>query len=82
MGTEKSFHPVNNPLHYTAGNIECIDAMIAAYGKEAVMHFCQCNAFKYLWRFNNKNGIEDLKKAQWYQNKYIELRQNGNNNTE
>lgn len=82
MGIEKSFHPVNNPLHYTKGNIECIDAMIAAYGKEVVMHFCQCNAFKYLWRFTNKNGIEDLRKAQWYQNKYIELRQNGNNNTE
>lgn len=80
MGIEKSFHPVSSPLHYTKGNIECIDAMIAAYGKEAVMHFCQCNAFKYLWRFTNKNGIEDLRKAQWYQNKYIELKQDGSNN--
>lgn len=69
--------PVNNPQHYINGGIECIDAMIAAYGKEAVMHFCQCNAFKYQWRFDKKNGVEDLKKAEWYNNKYIELK-NGN----
>ena len=69
--------PVNNPQHYTNGNIECVDAMIAAYGKEVVMHFCQCNAFKYQWRFDKKNGVEDLKKAEWYNNKYIELK-NGN----
>lgn len=48
--------------------------MIAAYGKEAVMCFCKCNAFKYLFRFEKKNGIEDIKKAQWYQDKYIELK--------
>lgn len=64
---------VNHPQHYTGGDIECIDAMIAAYGKEAVMAFCKCNAFKYQWRFDKKNGIEDIRKAQWYQNKYIEL---------
>lgn len=72
-----TYDNVNNPQHYASGGIECIDAMIAAYGKEAVMHFCQCNAFKYQWRFDKKNGIEDLKKAQWYNNKYIELK-NGN----
>lgn len=61
-----------NPSYYN-GNISCIDAMEAAYGTEAVMHFCQCNAFKYQWRFDKKNGEEDIKKAQWYQNKYLEL---------
>lgn len=74
---KNEFDTVNNPQHYTNGGIECIDAMIAAYGKEAVMHFCQCNAFKYQWRFDKKNGVEDLKKAEWYNNKYIELK-NGN----
>lgn len=64
---------VNHPKHYNQGNIECIDAMVAAYGKEDVMAFCKCNAFKYIWRFKDKNNIEDIKKAQWYQNKYIEL---------
>lgn len=67
---------VNHPSHYadSESGIECIDAMIAAYGKEAVMCFCKCNAFKYQWRFDKKNGDEDLKKSQWYQNKYMELK--------
>lgn len=64
---------VNHPYHYTSGGIECIDAMEAAYGTEVVMHFCQGNAFKYQWRFDKKNGEEDIKKAQWYQKKYLEL---------
>ena len=62
-----------NPSYYN-GNISCIDAMEAAYGTEAVMHFCQCNAFKYQWRFERKNGTQDLEKSMWYQRKYIELK--------
>ena len=69
----KNFDKVQHPAHYTQGSIECIDAMIAAYGNEAVKHFCQCNAFKYLWRFEHKNKIEDLDKSLWYINKYKEL---------
>lgn len=63
---------VNRPAHYTSGGIECIDAMQAAFGAEAVKDFCLCNAFKYLWRHRNKNGVEDLKKARWYLNRLIE----------
>lgn len=64
---------VNHPSHYTSGGIECIDAMVAAFGKEAVSHFCICNAFKYVWRSKLKNGIEDIEKAKWYLNKYMGL---------
>lgn len=64
---------VNHPSHYETGNFECIDVMIETQGKEAVMDFCICNAFKYIYRHNNKNGIEDVKKAKWYLEKYIEL---------
>lgn len=64
---------VNHPSHYETGNFECIDVMIETQGKEAVMDFCVCNAFKYIYRHNNKNGIEDVKKAKWYLDKYIEL---------
>jgi hypothetical protein len=64
---------VNHPSHYTAGGIECIDALEAATvnlaGIDAV---CTANAIKYLWRWKQKNGVEDLKKAQWYINKLIE----------
>ena len=65
---------VDHPSHYNQGNIECIDAMIAAFGKETVEHFCICNAFKYLWRSEFKNGSEDIKKALWYLTKHTELR--------
>lgn len=58
---------VNHPAHYTQGGIECIDALKAATvnlkGIEAV---CTANAIKYLWRWKEKNGTEDLKKSIWY----------------
>lgn len=71
---KSEFDSVYKPKHYAAGDIECIDAMISAYGIDAVISFCQCNAFKYQWRFPNKNGIEDLHKAHWYNQKYEELK--------
>lgn len=64
--------PVNKPKHYTGGGIECIEAIEEATkdltGIEAV---CTANALKYIWRWKKKNGIEDLKKAQWYLNRLI-----------
>lgn len=69
-------NPVSHPSHYTQGGIECIQAMEAAYGKETTAHFCICNAFKYLWRTERKNGKEDIDKAIWYLNKYKELKFN------
>ena len=65
--------PVNHPKHYTQGDIECIDAMIAAKGIDKVIAFCECNAFKYNWRSADKNGLEDVEKQIWYANKQIEL---------
>jgi hypothetical protein len=65
---------VNHPAHYEGQtSIECIEAMQIAFGKRAVADFCMCNAFKYLWRHKNKNGQEDLRKAQWYLDKADEL---------
>lgn len=63
---------VNHPAHY-AGEIECIDAMIQTQGVDAVRDFCVCNAFKYLWRWKAKNGVEDLEKALWYLDKAIKI---------
>ena len=67
---------VNNPPHYASGEFECIEVMEDALGKEAVVNFCICNAFKYIFRHKKKNGIEDIQKAKWYLNKYIELEEN------
>lgn len=63
---------VNHPSHYTQGNIECIDAIAEATkflrGIEATD---TGNIIKYMWRWNNKNGLEDLRKARWYLNHLI-----------
>lgn len=64
---------VNHPSHYETGTFECIDVMCEAIGVEAVKNFCICNAFKYIYRHNRKNGIEDIKKAKWYIDKFIAL---------
>ena len=63
---------VNHPAHYQGKN-ECIDVMIAMFGIEAVKHFCMCNAYKYRFRADKKNGKEDIEKAEWYESKLIEL---------
>jgi hypothetical protein len=56
-----------NPSHYKQGEVECIDALESATmnlkGIEAV---CTANAIKYLWRWKEKGGRDDLHKAQWY----------------
>lgn len=50
---------INSPPHYTTNGMECIDV-------SEHMPFCVGNAFKYVWRYKKKNGVEDLKKALWY----------------
>lgn len=65
---------VDSPEHYNHG-IECIELMINTQGLDAVLDFCTCNAFKYLYRHQFKNGDEDIQKAKWYIDKYLELRQ-------
>ena len=65
---------VEHPAHYNSGSIECIDAMIAAFGKQEVISFCKLNAFKYLWRAAYKGKYkEDIEKAGWYIDKAKEL---------
>lgn len=64
---------VNHPNHYNQGGIECIKAMESAFGLDTIAAFCKCNAFKYLWRSDHKNGTEDLEKALWYLNKLLDI---------
>ena len=69
---------VNHPSHYTQGGIECIDALKAAtVSKTGIEAVCTANAIKYLWRYEEKNGIEDVKKARWYINRLIKELENG-----
>lgn len=64
---------VNHPDHYKIGDIECIDVMLATQGVDAVINFCICNSFKYIFRHMYKNGLEDIRKAKWYLDKALEL---------
>ena len=61
---------VNSPSHYAQGGVECIDAITAAtVNKTGIEAVCVANVIKYLWRYELKNGVEDVKKAQWYLNR-------------
>lgn len=58
-----------HPQHYQLGNIEVIDAIEAWQ-----LGFHLGNAVKYIARASHKGKkLEDLKKAQWYLNRYIEV---------
>lgn len=61
-----------NPSHYQ-GNIECIEAIASALSPEEFKGFLKGNILKYIWRESQKNGLTDLKKAQWYLEKLIDL---------
>lgn len=65
---------VNHPSHYQSKTgLEAIDVIEAfCDGLNGIEAFCTGNALKYLCRWKSKNGIEDLKKAQWYINRLIE----------
>ena len=56
---------VNSPPHYNNGGMECID-YIRQQLDEHFSSYCQGNVIKYLHRWRYKNGVEDLKKAEWY----------------
>lgn len=70
---------VNHPNHYTQGNVECIEAVKAATSNlKGIEAICTANAIKYLWRWKDKNGIEDLNKAKWYIDRLIGEIENDN----
>jgi hypothetical protein len=67
---------VHKPPHYQ-GEVEAIDSIKAAMSYEGFKGYCQGNALKYIIRFDRKNGVEDLRKAEWYINKLITHLENG-----
>ena len=62
-----------NPNHYKQGGLESIDAIKAFMSEEAFKGFLKGNCQKYLFRYEQKNGIEDLKKCQWYLERLISV---------
>jgi hypothetical protein len=57
---------VNHPPHYTAGGIECIEAIRAALTPDEFRGHCKANAMKYIWREAHKGQDESIRKAIWY----------------
>ena len=59
---------VQHPSHYTQGGIECIDAIRASMTAGGFADYCKGNIIKYIWRWRDKGGVEDLRKASVYLN--------------
>lgn len=59
---------VNHPPHYNNSDAKCskCQKQIECIDITRHMSFNQGNAVKYLWRFQDKSGLQDLKKARWY----------------
>ncbi len=57
-----------NPSHYKQGNIEVIDFIL-----DQKFNYLEGNIIKYVSRYKHKNGMEDLKKAQWYLKELIDV---------
>lgn len=67
---KEAFKMSDNPIesnHYNNScSLSCLDMMKVVFGDHETFIFCLTSAFKYIWRFKDKNGMEDLDKARWY----------------
>ena len=70
--TKRKHDPVAQPDHYNKGAIEAIEAIKASMHPQEYKGYLKGNCLKYLWRYEYKNGREDLKKAQVYLNWLVE----------
>lgn len=64
--------PVNNPAHYTAGKVECIDAIEAQLSPVEFVGYLRGQIAKYTWRLGRKDSaLQDAQKSQWYMNRLV-----------
>lgn len=68
---------INSPEHYHANGIDVIGFSELQFSQEELKGFHRINVLKYVTRFDKKNGIEDLRKAEFYLKKLIELEEKG-----
>lgn len=77
MGDKGVKYDYVNPEHYRQNYKQPWEMMLDIWGKEKFIAFCEMNAFKYRMRLGYKpeQPIErDLEKANWYESKVKELR--------
>lgn len=78
---EKTGDAVNHPSYYCKGGIECHDAVAAAVSNLTGIDASDtAQALQYLWRWKEKGGVEDVKKARWYCDRIIERETAGKDN--
>lgn len=79
VGKKEMEDIINHPNHYTNKAHECIDEMVAVFGVPAVIDYCKCCVWKYRYRADSKgHHEEDMKKADWYMSKIMELMETKN----
>ena len=65
---------VNHPAHYTSGcGFECFEMLRMVLSDDELYGFCLGNAIKYIWRHQQKGGMEDIRKARWYLEKIMDV---------
>lgn len=69
--SEKLTESINSPYHYSCQGIECIDYIEQQLTSAEFRGYLLGNVHKYLHRHKYKNEMEDLKKMEWYFNKYL-----------
>ena len=79
MSDKENYEEVDHPKHYNNSSVEVLEMMKRIWGQEAVLVFCELNAFKYRMRMGNKPGttaVKDLKKAKYYERICSEITNN------
>jgi len=71
--TVKGFDPVDKPEHYASGGIELLDFFEASFPPDEFRGFLKGNIMKYAFRYGMKNGVQDLKKAEFYNDRLIKF---------
>jgi len=59
-----------SPKHYTKMKISPLEYINA---NDGAFTWCIANVIKYVSRYKNKNGLEDLYKAKWYLEEQIRI---------
>jgi len=64
---------INEPAHYHKNGIDVIKYSELQFSEDELKGFYRINVIKYVTRFDRKNGLDDLLKAEYYIKKLIEL---------
>ena len=60
-----------DPDHYKKGDVDCIDAIKSSMSDLEFRAYLKGSVMKYLWRYEDKNYLEDLQKCMWFLQKLL-----------